>query len=504
MRDIRVGAGGDVSDSVGDRRVVVGLDLGTSALKGVAVDESGCVVGHARAAYETRRPVFGAAEQEVADWLVALRHVVAELDRVTPSTNWEAIGLSSMIPTLVARDGEGSPVGPAVTYEDQRAEPEGAALVEAVGARDCYEITGQRVDGRYLLPMFGRLRRCDPDRTAATRSIAGAKDQLFWYLTGQLLTDPSTAAGYGCFDLAEKTWSKAILDTAIDLYGQIPSLPDIEPSSASRRLRSSSAEELGVRSGLPIILGAADSVLGTYAVGARQSGEISYLAGTSTVILGVSEEVVRDRLERCIVTALQDTNGIGLEMDLLSTGSALAWLSNVLGLAQVSDLVPLAASADPATSPVFLPYLAPGEQGALWDSAATAAVVGVHLGHNREDIARALLSGLVIESRRCLGVLDELIGSSGTLYLSGPTASGPPFVQDLADATGREIVVCDPGVAGHSALGAAIFAAGVIDESWPQPSAERVATVQPDPAQAEVWRGLVARHESARVALSGQ
>ena len=262
--------------------------------------------------------------------------------------------------------------------------------------------------------------------------------------------------------------------------------------------------KLGVRSGLPIILGAADSVLGTYAVGARQSGEISYLAGTSTVILGVSEEVVRDRLERCIVTALQDTNGIGLEMDLLSTGSALAWLSNVLGLAQVSDLVPLAASADPATSPVFLPYLAPGEQGALWDSAATAAVVGVHLGHNREDIARALLSGLVIESRRCLGVLDELIGSSGTLYLSGPTASGPPFVQDLADATGREIVVCDPGVAGHSALGAAIFAAGVIDESWPQPSAERVATVQPDPAQAEVWRGLVARHESARVALSGQ
>jgi len=135
--------------------VYIGLDLGTSGLKGVALDASGAVVARGAAAYPTSRPAAGACEQDTGDWLTAVDRVAAQLAATIPADQWRGIGLSGMIPTLVTLDAAGRPTGPAITWQDSRADALGDALRERCGPQPLYELTGQWVDGRYLLPMFG-------------------------------------------------------------------------------------------------------------------------------------------------------------------------------------------------------------------------------------------------------------------------------------------------------------------------------------------------------------
>lgn len=176
------------------------------------MNAGGDVVATAASPYTTSRPQRGAAEQEPEDWCAATRQAMGALVASAGQPIAIAgIGLAGMIPTLVVADGAGKPVGPAITWEDGRAEAEGAALRDAVGAEALYAATGQRVDGRYLLPMYMRLARADADRVAEGLALLGAKDFLFEWLTGVRATDPSTATGYGCYDLRAGRWHRGVL-----------------------------------------------------------------------------------------------------------------------------------------------------------------------------------------------------------------------------------------------------------------------------------------------------
>src|SRR4029079_16536836 len=132
------------------------------------------------------------------------------LTAVVPGAQWSAVGLSAMIPTLVLADGDGRPLGPAITWEDDRADDDGERCREDAGADALYAATGQWVDGRYLLPMLRWIGREDPDRSAAGVRVLGAKDHLLRRLTGVDATDPSTATGAGCFGLAAGAWDEGL------------------------------------------------------------------------------------------------------------------------------------------------------------------------------------------------------------------------------------------------------------------------------------------------------
>ena len=145
----------DIADS--RATVVLGVDLGTSALKVVALSDEGAVLARAAREYPTHRPRARAAEQIPGDWCGACDGALERTRRRSPAS-WAGLGLSAMLPTLVELDDDGQPLGPAITWEDARAEPE----AEAFSTRSepgLYGLTGQRLDGRYLLPMHARLRR---------------------------------------------------------------------------------------------------------------------------------------------------------------------------------------------------------------------------------------------------------------------------------------------------------------------------------------------------------
>ncbi|HTR93956.1 MAG TPA: FGGY family carbohydrate kinase [Trebonia sp.] len=476
--------------------VYAGLDLGTSGCKGTVVAADGTVLASARADYPTHRPESGAAEQDPADWLTAVGRVTASLaDRIDPE-RWRGIGLSAMIPTLVLADAAGSPVAQAIIWEDGRAEDFGSALRADFGPDDLYQRTGQWVDGRYLVPMARRLLAVAPELKARASRLLGAKDYLFGALTGEYLTDPSTATGFGCYDLAADAWIDGIADG-------LPALPDIEPSQAWRPLRAEAAAAAGLPPGIPVCVGGADSVLGALGLGITEPGQVAYIAGTSNVILGLSGTAAADPAHRYLITPMPVLGGWGLEMDLLATGSAHGWLAGLLTGGDQDALARLAAGVDPEESPSFLPYLLPGEQGARWDPDLAGTLTGLHLGHGPGHLARGLQTGIVAESRHCLTVLEQASGVAGGVFLAGGGATASSLAADLADATGRPVSPPDPERVDCSAIGAAmVAAAGVDGVALPaSPPAVR-GVVLPDPSRAARWDRLARRHEATLAAAA--
>ncbi len=478
-----------------DAPVVLGVDLGTSGIKVVAVDDEGRTVARARAGYPTARPEPDAAEQDPADWYAALDRALEALRAEVDPARWAGMGLSAMLPTLVSLDADDEPIGPALTWEDGRAEPDAERLLARVGALGVARTTGQQLDGRYLLPMHVRRLRLGPAAggTGADAGVAGAKDVLFRHLTGELLTDPSTAAGYGAYALRTGAWDPELLAAA-----EVARVPAVAASATARPLRAALAERWGCAEALPVVLGAADSVLGAYGLGVTRPTAIAYIAGTSNVVLACAPRLPDDPEGRYLVTPLA-AGGFGVELDLMTSGSAVAWLAALTGT-DASALAEEAEATALADAPIVLPYLAPGEQGALWDPELVGAVEGITLRTTRAELARGLLGGIVLETRRCLDALpEELRGSAREIVVSGSGGRAAVFRQDLADATGRRVVF-DPREHDHSAVGAARLAGRVL-RGWPEPEVRHdgALVAEPDPEAAAAWRERFARHERLRL-----
>lgn len=483
----------------------IGLDLGTSSLKGVAVTAGGEVAARGHAPYPTHHPEPGAAEQDPRDWLAALSAVVGQIKDDVPIERWLAIGLTGMIPTLVTADASGEPTGPAITWEDGRAAAEGDALRAAIGGDSLYKATGQWLDGRYLLPMLLRLARAEPERLARSAQVLGAKDWLFAQLTGEAITDPSTATGYGCYELSTGRWLPQVLEAAAELAAQpLPPPPDVHPSTTTRPLSLAAATRFGLPAGLPVTLGGADSVLAVAGMGLRTAGEVAYVTGTSTVILGLSDLPRLDDAHRYLVTPLAGAPGWGLEMDLLSTGSAVRWLAQLFGYGEggESRVSALAAEADlVAAQPSLLPYFGDGEQGALWDPSLRGSILGLTLGSTPQDLAAALVAGIVLESRRCLAVLDEIELPKGAVRVAGGGGGERRFRQALADSSGRDVCFAANDDAAHSAIGAAVIAARAVGAAMPDGTAPDGERLTPDAAAAIRWDARWQTHERALAAV---
>jgi len=472
--------------------LVVGLDLGTSGLKAIAIDQRGSIVARASASYPPHRPEAGASEQDPADWIKAIKSAVSDIKTATHNAPWISIGLSGMLPTLVTVDEFNEPNGPAITWEDARADEFGDAFRNALGDDVVYQTTGQWVDGRYLLPMWARLISVDSNRASATSMLLGAKDYIFGWLTGQFITDPSTASGFGCYDLRNGIWaSEFVKHIAQAPAGSVPALPRIELSQFGAEILSHVASDFGISSETTVYLGAADSVLGATGMGSNHSGDIAYVGGTSTIILGVTDELKFDALHRFLITPMAEPGMWGVEMDLLSTGSSFRWLASLTG-SDDNDMMHLAENGADDGGPAFLPYLAPGEQGALWDSSLSGSLHGLNLTHTVADISRALADGIVIESVRCVDALTDNGFSAGPILVSGGSANHSWFRQQLADACQREVITGGGDEPDRSALGAALIAARASGLAM-SIDVQRGEILKPDPSRVDSWSRKVAR-----------
>jgi xylulokinase len=437
---------------------VLGIDLGTSAIKLVAVSHKGRVLASAREPYPTIATTAGQAEQNCHDWLKALRAAARRLRARLAHTRVESIALTGQMPTLVVLSKQ-KPVGLAITWLDSRADEWVKNRVDTDLRLHMYRATGILIDGRYLAPMF----RYHHQSGQKADGILSAKDFLFHALTGLSVTDPSTASGYGVYNLRAKGWDLELCKFwGIDQHR----LPMIESSSFRATLSAPGHRLMGCAVGTPVVLGCADSVAGVSAIIGNEQlqNAAAVLTGTSTVIMRCLSQPRWDRLNRYLLTPFALDGWYGCEADLLASGSAREWGGRVF-LATASKkshqsawqaVYRLAPGADGL---FFTPFLAGGEQGVLWNPQLRGRLSGLTLSHGGVQIMRALLEGMCFEVRRCLAVLEEE-GRVSFVAVAGWVADIPQELQLLADVIGRPVHAFQLDSA--SAVGATLLS-GLID-----------------------------------------
>jgi xylulokinase len=415
---------------------VLGIDLGTSAIKLVAVSRDGHVVASARESYDTISTAAGQAEQDCQHWLKALSVAAKKIGlRLTRKARVAGVALTGQMPTLVVLSRQ-KPVGRAITWQDSRANGWVSERIDNDLRLDVYRRTGVPIDGRYLGPMF----QYHHGPQQKTRSMLSAKDFLFHALTGLTATDPSTASGYGLYNLHLKTWDPELCK----FWGITKEkLPSIESSSFQAPLSERGRQLLGCALGTPVMLGCADSVAGVYALGGdtQPPQTATVLTGTSTVIMRCDSQPRWDPQGRYLLTPFAVDGLYGCEADLLATGSAREWAARVFlrrgdKRTQRSLWQSAYRIAPGANGLLFAPFLAGGEEGVLWNPRLRRTLAGLTLAHNKAEIARALLEGMFFEIRRCLEVFEEEVPLS-LVRVAGWIADIPQELQMLADIIGR-------------------------------------------------------------------
>ncbi len=482
-------------------RLTLGVDLGTSAVKVVAMGSQDEVLGEGAAGFPTNSTLPQQAEQQPADWLqaasAAMRALAHDL-KGTLGADWSdtvaAIGLTGQLPTLVCLD-EVKPLGAAITWKDGRADAWAASRVDSARRTLMYARTGMPIDGRYLAPMaqyhFGRS-------IAEVRTILSAKDYLLSELTGLRLTEPSTAAGYGIYDLQERQFAQDLAE-----FWQLPHtlLPRIQGANTpAGPLNQTGAALLGLRTGIPVSTGAADSVCASFAMAGLDERVVSISFGSSAVVIGASAAPRLDDAARYLVTPHVSDAWYGREMDLLATGTGYGWLSDLFAW-NSGEVDKYAADSVPGAHGLcFPPYLAGGEQGALWNPRLQGAIFGLSLRHSRADIARSFLEGVFFEIKRCIEVLAESAAVESVM-ISGNLVHSPSSTQMLADILRRAVGTVPEK--SPAAIGAALLARRIAGDAFELDRQWRARPMtQPDESTAHLYAGLYSQYLT-RAALCG-
>jgi xylulokinase len=407
------------------RQVGIGLDIGTSGLKAVAVDETGQVVADAEASYPLLTPRPGWSEQEPEAWWDATRQALRELTGSLGGYREPvAVGLSGQMHGMVALDGSGGVVRPALLWNDQRTGEAVRSIEKAVPRGEMIERTGNPAITGFQLAKVVWLKHVEPASFARTRQVLFPKDFVGYRLTGELYAEPSDASGSNAFNLHARAWDADILQ-ALDLDPRL--WPQVVPSrSVVGRLLPEAAAELGLPAGLEVVAGAGDNAAAAYGMGlGRHAPELGSVSlGTSGVVFAPQSEPEADPHGRVHLFCHAD-GGFHLLGVTLSAAGSLRWFRDTFSPGRsFAELVELAADIEPGAGGVtFKPYLA-GERTPHLDPALRGSFHGLSLASGMPDLVRAVLEGVAFSLRDALEVMKPLARIERALLIGGGGRSG--------------------------------------------------------------------------------
>ena len=266
--------------------LLLGIDLGTSAVKALLVDAQGTTGAVASAEYPILHPRPGCAEQDPEAWWRATAEAVHAVVAGNPDEivgRIAAIGLSGQMHGTVLLDGRGNLLAPAVIWPDQRSAAQVAEITALVGAARLYEIAGSPVATGFQAATVRWFQQDVPELWRQVRMILAPKDYLRWRLTGTFATDPSDGAGTLLLDEARRDWSDVLLDLLAVRRDQ---LPPVQPSAqVAGGLSAAAAADLGLTSGIPVVTGAADTACSALGAGMVDEGRLLLTLSTGGQLL---------------------------------------------------------------------------------------------------------------------------------------------------------------------------------------------------------------------------
>ena len=466
--------------------MLVGLDVGTTGVKAIAVSPGGDVLARAEREYPLSTPRPGWAEQDPEDWWRAAEAALAELPSAT------AIGLSGQMHGLVGLDSAGRVLRPAILWNDQRTGAECAEIEGRVGLERLIALTGNRALTGFTAPKLLWLRKHEPDVYARIAHVLLPKDYVRLRLTGEHAIDAADASGTLLFDVARRRWSDEVLDTLELPREWLPRA--LESPEVSGRTAD----------GVPVAAGAGDQAAAALGVGVDRPGPVSVVLGTSGVVFAALPGYAPDPEARVHVFCHAVPGGWHAMGVMLSAAGSLRWFRDASGGADYEELLAEAARWEPGAEGVlFQPYLA-GERTPHADPDARGAFVGLQLRHDRGAMTRAVLEGVAYGLRDSLELLRELGVEPEVGRVSGGGARSELWLEIAASVLGLplERTAATEG----SAYGAALLAgvAGGVFADVGEAVARCVRTagrVDPEPAWREAYEEGYGRYRDLYPAL---
>lgn len=457
----------------------LGLDIGTSSVKAVLVDEGQNILASATTPLAVSRPHELWSEQNPEDWWIAVEQAVSEL-RGKAGAAWDgvkAIGLSGQMHGVVLLDEAGLPLRPAVLHNDGRSFAEADELnrvLPAIGT-----IAGVPAMPGFAAPKLLWLRKHEPEVIAKARQLLLPKDYVRFRMTGSFATDMCDGSGALLLDGARREWSPEIAGACGIQMSLLPTA--LEGNAISGQLKGAVATAWGLTPGTIVATGAGDAAAGAIASGAINEGDAFISLGTATQYF-VARESYRPAPQHLIHSFCHGLPGRWFQMAALLNGAgALAWAAGLIGRSDIGQLLQdTEKTFTGSPSPVlFLPYLS-GERTPHNNPHAKGVLFGLTAASTPEQVTQSVLEGVALSLADAQGYLAETGELPGRIVVNGGGARSRFWMKILASALRRCVVLQDGSEAGP-AFGAARLA--------------RLAATGEDPAEVCTKPGTMAEIE---------
>lgn len=484
------------------RMLFLGLDLGTQSVKAVVCDDRFAVRGVHAVAIATSYPAPDHVEQDPRAWEAALAPAIggALAAAGARAEHIAALALTGQLDGCIAVDATGTPLHPALIWQDRRASAEAAR----VAAADVFARTGQVADASHLAPKVAWLRAHGVTAARFHQPVS----YLVSRLTGEAVIDPALASTTMLLDLATRAWSQPMLDAFAITAAELPTVKDA--CAIAGALTAEGARLTGLLAGTRVAVGTGDDFTNLLGAGVTGPGTIVCAIGTAEVVGALSRDLVLDRIagEPLVETHPFPTNRAFLiEHPGWLAGGAVRWACELLGIASDADFDRIAASVPAGADGVtFIPALA-GAMTPVWRPHARGTLHGLGASHGKAHVARAVLEGLVASTRDVVDRLRAMGLPATEVLLAGGGARSRTWGQLRADALGvvhRTVANLDASPVGAAMIAAIAAGAHPDLESAARHIAAPGETFTPDPANRDALDEAYGRYRalSERLGLS--
>ncbi|PJE31457.1 xylulokinase [Pseudooceanicola antarcticus] len=478
----------------------LGLDLGTSGLRAILIDEAGAVLADAEAAFDVDHPHAGWSEQDPADWVEACKTTVAAVKAKAPEAfaQLKGIGISGHMHGATLIDAADKVLRPCILWNDTRSTDEAAALDTMDGIR---EITGNIVFPGFTAPKLAWVAKHEPETFARVAKVLLPKDYLRLWLTGEHISDMSDSAGTAWLDVGARNWSDAALAAGGMRRDQMPEL--VEGAAPGGNLRETLCAEWGLSGPVIVAGGAGDNAAAACGIGALGEGSGFVSLGTSGVLMVGRDSYAPDAASavHSFCHAVPDRwYQMGV---ILAATDSLNWLSRNLGQspADLSSALPDTASGP--SSLTFLPYLS-GERTPHNDSRVRGAFIGLDVAMDRTDLTRAVMEGVSFALRDSLEALKGTGAKFETLFAVGGGARSRFWLTTLASTLNLPLSLPAGSELG-AAMGAARLAVCAVTGASPDAVMTQPETgdvIMPDKALTAAYDDAYGRYRALYPALT--
>lgn len=459
----------------------LGIDIGTSGVKAILLEEAGEVVAQANASLPISRPHPLWSEQDPADWWRATATAVQRL----PSdlrASVKAVGLAGQMHGATVLDRADQPLRPAILWNDGRSEAACRTLEERVPS--LHDITGNLAMPGFTAPKLVWLQDAEPDVFSSVAKVLLPKDYVRLLMTGEYATDVSDAAGTLWLDVERRQWSQEVLEACDLSEAHMPKT--YEGTEVTGELLNSVANEWGVPARIPVIAGGGDNAAGAVGMGVFGPGDAFLSLGTSGVLFA-ADASYQPNAASGVHTFCHALPGLWHQMSvMLSAASCLDWATQFAGASSVEALISAAeAKGDIGTSKtLFLPYLS-GERTPHNNPHAKGVLFGFSNESGLADLGQAVLEGVALGFADGLDVLASG-GDVESISVIGGGARSSYWGRILAAALNRPLTYRKYAEVGP-ALGAARLAQmGAAGQSQPAFEAPPIEDeILPDPTEVE-------------------